>query len=315
MCFWFGQNLGVRMTFSDDILGRGAGSWWRFLGTNVIAIAGYILGLVVFGGIMGALMNAGLFPSDIWYDFASGTADTLAGFLLLFGSVAFLHPFLALGLWVCYKRPYTTLANPLRLPWKTQAVYGALLIVASGLVVELIMLVVPGWDVSSEVIWQPGLWFIWIIPTLLIVLLQCAAEEYFFRGFLQQYLARLTGVRAIYYGVPAGAWALLHLGNFEQAWVAWGFVAATFVMGLIFADWADRSRLLAGPIAAHFANNVIATCVVGNSLESDVMNIWETDLTRVSDAMIAVYSLVAMVVLCVIYIALRPRILRQSPVV
>ncbi len=111
---------------------------------------------------------------------------------------------------------------------------------------------------------QTGLaaWAAWLPLALPALLLQTAAEELAFRGWLMQGLAVRFRSRAVWWLVPAGLFGLLHwdpAGLGDDAWIA---VVSATVMGLVLADVTVRTGNLSAAIGLHFANNVVALLLV-----------------------------------------------------
>ncbi len=106
-----------------------------------------------------------------------------------------------------------------------------------------------------------GAWLLWLPAALPAVVLQAAAEEIVFRGYLQTMLAARFASRWIWWFIPALLFGLLHW-NPALGGSAWLMVAAALLMGLVFGDIAARTGGLALPVGLHFANNAFALLVV-----------------------------------------------------
>ncbi len=296
------------MQLSDKILGEGAGSWWRFLAVCVLTAVGYlILTFMLISGIVWA-SEQGLVDRRVYYDLMGGEIETYLGLFVLFGSVALLHLVLALWIRVLYGRKYFSLINPLGRNWRKDAFWGLGFFLLASLVLGVLDLFFWNDPVGMNSDWRLGRWLLWLLPVAGIVLLQSSAEELAFRGFMQQYLARLTGMRWVYYLIPSALWALMHLGNYDGVWMRWCFVISTFLMGLILADWADLRGSLIGPIVIHFVNNFYAVCIVSNSLDPVPSSIWMMDLSAMSDQAIGIFSIISSLGMLAAYCPIRARL-------
>lgn len=99
------------------------------------------------------------------------------------------------------------------------------------------------------------------LPTFLLMLAVCAAEELFFRGFLLQFLMRFGAVPAIV--LSSIVFALFHLVNLTAGSAAyiWAQVLCAFAVGICFAAAAVLSGSLLPGFAAHFLSNITAAPV------------------------------------------------------
>ena len=98
---------------------------------------------------------------------------------------------------------------------------------------------------------QPG-WSVYLLLVLITSPLQAAAEEFFFRGYLQQTIGSLTGRSWVGIVSSALVFAVLHGGQNAALFVhrlGFGLIAGVLV-------WATGG--LEAAIAAHVVNNVFA---------------------------------------------------------
>jgi membrane protease YdiL (CAAX protease family) len=123
-----------------------------------------------------------------------------------------------------------------------------------------------------------GQLLLWLLPALVMILLQSGAEELLFRGFLQQQLGARFGAPLIWMVVPSALFALLHydpitFGDFAIYPMIWAFA-----FGLIAADLTARSGNLGAAIALHFCNNVFALLLSGSAGNMDGLALYVTAL-------------------------------------
>jgi membrane protease YdiL (CAAX protease family) len=97
---------------------------------------------------------------------------------------------------------------------------------------------------------------------LALVLVQSAAEELLFRGYLMQGLAARFRSPLMWAFLPALAFGLLHWDAATYGADAWLAVAAATAIGLAFADVTAVTGNLSAAIGLHFANNVLALLLV-----------------------------------------------------
>jgi hypothetical protein len=112
-------------------------------------------------------------------------------------------------------------------------------------------------------------WSSWL-PMLFIsfvaFFVQAGTEEMVYRGYLTQFVHRLTRNRLAILLIPAIVFSAPHYGNIKSA----SGLPALFpyiIMGLTFGWLAFRSGSLWMPVGAHVANNWFVTMFVGNSMD------------------------------------------------
>jgi membrane protease YdiL (CAAX protease family) len=107
-----------------------------------------------------------------------------------------------------------------------------------------------------------GQWAAWLPLALPAILVQSAAEEAAFRGFLMQSLAARFRSPLAWWLVPSVLFGLLHWNPAELGPNAQLGVLGTTIIGLALADVTARTGNLSAAIGLHFANNVMAMLVV-----------------------------------------------------
>ncbi len=111
----------------------------------------------------------------------------------------------------------------------------------------------------------PGLpplrWAALLPLALPLIFLQTSAEELVFRGYLQSQLAARFASPAIWVGVPALLFGLLHYDPATGGANAPVFVLSAFLFGLAAADLTARSGSLGAAFALHFYINASAFLV------------------------------------------------------
>jgi membrane protease YdiL (CAAX protease family) len=105
-------------------------------------------------------------------------------------------------------------------------------------------------------------WAAWLPLVLPALLLQTAAEELAFRGFLMQTLAARFHSRWVWLLLPALLFGLLHWSPAEFGPNAWIVALSATVIGLVLADVTAATGNLSAAIGLHFANNVVSLLLV-----------------------------------------------------
>ncbi len=227
---------------------------WRLLAGIALAAAIYVVLLqLLFAGIVAAAgADAGwLLAAEI----AAG--DTPRGALIVLLSFAFMAVSAAIAARALHRRGWATLIGP----WPVArrdfvATCRALFILAAVLWVLL-----PGGEEISRVRPLTG-WLILLPLSVVAILVQSAAEEIAFRGYVQSQVAARWPKPAVWLILPSALFAIGHYTPQEAGGNAAWFVAWAFVFGLAAADLTARTGTLGAAVAFHFVNNFLAIALV-----------------------------------------------------
>ncbi|WP_432993898.1 lysostaphin resistance A-like protein [Dactylosporangium sp. CA-233914] len=223
--------------------------WWRPpLGTLLLLVVGLIGMVAVYTASEGIAAIAGR-PADAdgvhsWGD-AGDTAVYLFALALLIPCV------LAAARWV-QRRPAGTVSSvQARLRWGWLGVCGLAAAPTLALMYAADALLIPGDGLSGDWV-GPGRFALTMLPLLLLVPLQSAAEEYVCRGWLLQAVGAYVRRPWLPIAVQALAFAAAH------GWgTAWGF--ADLVLFGATAGWLTvRTGGLEAAIALHVVNNLVS---------------------------------------------------------
>lgn len=118
-----------------------------------------------------------------------------------------------------------------------------------------------------------GDWAAWLPLALPLLLVQSAAEELLFRGFLMQSLAARFRARAIWLLLPAAVFGLMHWSPGDGADPVLT-IAGTALIGLVLADITCRTGNLSAAIGLHFANNCFALTLVSAQPELSAFSLY-----------------------------------------
>ncbi|CAL8896505.1 type II CAAX endopeptidase family protein [Kocuria varians] len=222
--------------------------WWMPLVEGVLALAVYVVLSIAFGIVMALAV-----PEIITGDILAMDQMDPAVFLLLFGSVALMLPSALIARLALGPRPLGlifSVAGRIRWRWLLTC-----LGVAAAVYV-VVNLAGIGLDLATgggtlEFALAPGIGWL-VLLWLVVVPLQCTAEEVVFRGYLAQMVGRW---------LKHPAWAILLpvplfvLGHDYDVWglASVGIMAVT--MGLV--TW--RTGGLEAGIALHVVNNMVVT--------------------------------------------------------
>lgn len=228
---------------------------WRLL-LGVVLVAGVFL-------LCNQFVHQSLFtflgPSG--YDVltaATGRSTQLSVLFLLF-SFSFLMVGAVVALRVAHSRGFLEVFGDLGLMRQQFWAVLAILVFLNGVVFLL-----PPWDVGAPLVANvpPGRWLAILPFAIFAVLVQVTAEEFLFRGYLQQQLAARFRSPIIWVVVPSLLFGLGHYMPSEAGENANLIVIWSVVFGILMADLTARAGTLGPAIAVHFVNNFLAIVVI-----------------------------------------------------
>ncbi|MEM6664498.1 MAG: CPBP family intramembrane glutamic endopeptidase [Pseudomonadota bacterium] len=250
---------------------RRTGIWWMLLGLLIIVglwllgtlavLIGWVLWQVVqLGDVDLALQQMGAFM-------VGGTPLTIVLILATFGGIW-------LGVWLAmvaiHDQSFRTILAP------DKRVHVRDLLLGIGLAVAFFL---PSL-VAALVLAEPyrteltiGTWAVWLIPIVLLVFVQAGSEELIFRGYLLQQLGQISRHPAVWAGVPAVGFGLLHLFNLPGIGGVY-YAAVTTLMGFSFAVLVWRSGNLWSAIGLHLGNNLLGIAFIGAEGPLAGMQFW-----------------------------------------
>ena len=159
-----------------------------------------------------------------------------------------------------------------------------------------------------------GVWLLWMIPALPLLLIQVSSEELIFRGYLMQELAVRFKSRWIWMVIPAVIFGFLHYDPTKMGSNAFIVVAITGFFGIIAADVTVRTGNLGAAIGLHFMNNLQAMMLLSLDGTLNGLSLFVT-FTHVSDESAVRFMLISsvayVVVLYGIYVFVVTRRERQ----
>lgn len=245
------------LAFHRLVFARRRRGWWTPLVVGLLGVVFYaaMIGIVLLGVVIVALLapdaTAGFLITGVELGF--DLTDPLLIALLL-GTIALMLPAYVLASLIVNGRGVGFISSAAgRLRWRWLLVCGALAAVV-GLVLTGLSMLIPEaeGDVSGIVAPadNPGLWAT-LAVVLLLVPFQAAAEEYVFRGYLQQAIGRWLRHPLFAILLPVPLFVLAHAYDpLGQAGVAVFAIAAGWL------TW--RTGGLEAAIALHVVNNLMA---------------------------------------------------------
>jgi membrane protease YdiL (CAAX protease family) len=110
---------------------------------------------------------------------------------------------------------------------------------------------------------DPSRWALLLPLALPFLFVQIAAEELFFRGYLQQQLAVRFASRIVWMGLPSAVFCLLHWNPAAGANLPL-VLLATFTFGLVAADLTERTGSLGAAMGLHLGNNAFGVFLLSS---------------------------------------------------
>lgn len=251
-----------------DAVYQGKNTWWRYM----LSIALILFLWIIIGSIPVILLSAYLMidgnPESGFTETGFTGVDpllsffvTMSGFVLffiaIFVSVRFIHG-----------RPFHSLVTPkLRTNWKRFFAGFVFWFIIAGLVSLFEAILYPSrYDVS----FKPGPFLIFALFAILLIPIQAACEELFFRGYLMQGLGlRFRGI--IVLPVISGAiFGALHLWNPEMTETngSWLLAGSYFLIGAFAALITLMDGSLELALGLHISNNLYSAMVANYSVSA-----------------------------------------------
>ncbi len=234
---------------------------WRLVAGLVVIVAVYVASIAGMG-MLAAVLAAWL-GVRVTLDPATLAQSPVAVLLLIYSFTGMMLG-VVLAARLVHRRAVGTLFGP-GARVRRDFVFGAAVILAAFAVA------LPLWPGRAELV-AGAPWRLWLmlLPLALVgLLIQTAAEEMLFRGYLQQQLAARFRSALVWMLLPSALFGVLHYEPVMMGGNVWLVVAATGVFGLVAADLTARSGSLGLAWGLHFGNNVIALMLVsaGSGIE------------------------------------------------
>jgi len=151
----------------------------------------------------------------------------------------------------------------------------------------------------------PGHWLTLLPLALAGVLIQTAAEELTFRGYLQSQLAARFSHPVIWIGLPSAGFALLHYDPVLNGDNAWLVVIWAGLFGAAAADLTARAGTLGPAIALHFVNNCSAILLSAPEGNFDGLALFTYPFSLADRAAVLMWAPVDVMVLFCSWLAAR----------
>lgn len=184
---------------------------------------------------------------------------TVADMVILMTGFGAMTVALKLVLRLLHKRSLATLIGPRSEAWRQTWAVGKMCLLLTGV---FFLIPLPG---SGDLVQAMSLsrWIVLLPLSLVLLVIQCSAEELVFRGYLQSQLAADGMPPLVWIGVPSLLFGMLHYApDIYGETAVWVAVWAT-VFGVMMADITARAGTLAPAIVIHVINNFMAMSVTG----------------------------------------------------
>lgn len=247
-------------------LGRlGESAWWRYLLGAFVVAAGFLIAGIFWYIVILYAANHGKAPA---FDKMTGQPlgiDPMVNYVAVNIPAVFLWLFTYLVVRFLLHRPFLSLITTAKsLEWGRIAygfVCGFSLAAVAGLI---------GWILfpHSYKFVMPDVQFLAWLPVILVMTpVQCAAKEFFFRGYLLQGLGKMIHNMWLASAVNGFIFMLPHMWNPEVSYGLVPMALCYFSVGFLLAIIALRTNSLEVSIGVHIANNLF-DCLIVNDVRS-----------------------------------------------
>ncbi len=227
---------------------------WRLVAGIVLTIALFLVAVQMFAAAFISLFVADGLEDQFFADLDHGTSIATVYFILL--QISLLIPAVALAASALHGRTLRSLVGPSGLA-VNQFVSVLFIQVALGAIVFAL----PPYGYENGELDTNigfGLWIMLFPLSVVVVLLQCAAEEIVFRGYIQQQLAARFRSPLIWLVIPSFVFGALHFMPDTAGENALMIAVWAGVFGALMADLTARAGTLGPAIAIHLVNNALA---------------------------------------------------------
>jgi len=273
------------------------------LGAGVcLTVVLFVLLSVLWSGLMPAIFGA-----EDWARMLPGiaAATTPVGVLVNLFTFGLLIAALALSLRAVHRRGLMSVVGPLPLALRQ---FGRALAALAALYVVFALVPLPE-TMAPERNLAPATWVLFLPLALAGLFCQVFAEEVAFRGYLQSQLAARFSSPAIWLGLPALAFGLLHFDSGTYGTNGWLVMIWATGFGLAAADLTARFGTLGPATALHMVNNFSAILVAAPKGQFDGLALYVFPFALDdTDAVLAVLPADLLMLLCgwlAIRVALR----------
>ena len=128
-------------------------------------------------------------------------------------------------------------------------------------------------------------WIKWLLPVILFIFVQSAAEEIVFRGYLLQTIWSKSASYLYAVICPSLIFGLLHFDSQSFGANAWYYCSNTFVVGCLLCLVTLHTGNIALAFGLHWGGNTVSLVFFGIHGNLDGMALWLTYLDPQSEAM------------------------------
>lgn len=273
---------------------------WRLLVGFATGLAIYFGSTILIFTLLGFFLSA-IQVTDLTLNMESGS-EPFTMFVLLFSFFGMVFGALGAALW--HKRGLRSLTGPFRAFGKfflDTLIIAVPVFVISGVLVGLFA--------DSELTSQMPLstWAFYVLLALPLLFVQVFAEELIFRGYLTQQLAARFSSFAVWGILPSAIFGLAHYSAEFDPIVAGLFIFATGYFAFVATDLTRLTGNLGAATAFHFTNNFFALFLVAIPGQLSGLALYLTPFTIDDISVIIPLVMVDLVVITVIWQALRRR--------
>ncbi|MBS7706395.1 CPBP family intramembrane metalloprotease [Chelatococcus asaccharovorans] len=217
--------------------------------------------IVAFAGLFFSLLDDGVAGDDAFLT----TTDLLAtpgGMFIMLASIGSVW----IGVWLALARlQKRRLASVLGADGhitRDHFVRGTLAALFAGFVAEFAAYVVDPSLAVGDVAF--GTWLVWLVPFIIIILIQTSAEEVLFRGYIMQILGARFTSPWIWAGIPSLIFTLLHWDPEATGWMNLALLVNIAAFAAVTVIAVALTGDLGAAMGMHFGTNLFAFLIVSH---------------------------------------------------
>jgi uncharacterized protein len=283
----------------------GKSAWWRYaIGLVVICVGYLILGTILYLGTLFACCGGQMPDVDQTTGFIKN-AEPMVQYFALNSTFLAIILFCFLVVRFLHSRAFKTLITPAKKLSLQRVGFGfALWFCLASIVAIIGSITFPG---DYKFALQSPEFFYFAPLVLLITPMQCFAEELLFRGYLLQFMGKITKSRWWLCGINGFIFLLPHLTNPEMGGDVVPVMSVYFGIGFLLTLATIRSNSLEIAIGAHIGNNIFDALIVNYSVSA-----LETRSIFLCTKMHAWYEFFMLVILGIVFYVCVDRYVRSK---
>lgn len=277
---------------------------YYFLGSFISLLIGQFVGAIPLVAVL--VLKGRLDMVALTDPAALGVSNNFFFALMMFPFICSMV-LLLLFVKLVHKRPARTLVTPRpRIDWGKFLIGFGLWIVLLSVIEGTNYILNPDNYIMQ---FQPGKFFVLLLLSVPLLLIQTAYEEVLFRGYLMQWLGKYSPFRIVPVLITGVAFGLMHMMNPEMGEFGWTVMIDYIAIGLALGIVTILSDSLELAMGLHFANNLFLSLFV--TFDASVL---KTDAVfRIKEMQINTSTQLLSILMLIVFIWLASRFYPMKP--